>query len=388
MIQKNSALVVASGRGERAKTQIPKQYVTLNGKSVLDYTVQNLCNNPQIHHVLCVISQDMVGLYNQCVTPHSKLLNVTFGGNTRQESVFKGLSDLKKHSPHHVLIHDAVRPNVCGMLIDDLLRALDKYDGACPAIAVTDSLRKSDGTIVNRDGLFTVQTPQAFHFDKILTAHEFCLQNFPLEEFTDDIAIAQRFGLKTHFTTGSHKNFKLTYPSDFDRFEQELKMQSYFNYPDIRTANGYDVHRLTQGDGVILGGIKIECPFKLLGHSDADVVLHAITDALLGTIAAQDIGYHFSPNDDRWKGADSAVFLRHAHDLVLAQKGRVNFVDVTIICEAPKISPYRDAIRQNIADILNLPIERISLKATTTEKLGFTGRGEGIAAQACVTVVI
>jgi 2-C-methyl-D-erythritol 4-phosphate cytidylyltransferase/2-C-methyl-D-erythritol 2,4-cyclodiphosphate synthase len=381
------ALVVAAGSGQRTQTDIPKQYIKVKHKAIIDYTLNALYACEKIDKILCVIAPDMNAVYQQSVTPHHKLLPVVFGGKTRQESVHLGLTALQEHNPKTVLIHDAARPNIDDALINALLEALQHYDGVCPALPVTDSLRTQDGTAISRDNLFMVQTPQAFDFQKILNAHHHCDNNHHIH-VTDDIAVANHYGLKTCFTQGDLKNYKITYPQDLEKFMREHDDTHTQKFPDIRTATGYDVHCLIAGDGVILGGITIDCPFRLQGHSDADVLLHAVTDALLGTIAAQDIGYHFNPNDNRWKNADSAVFLRHAQQLILDKGGIINFIDATIICETPKISPHREAIQKNIAQILNLSPERISIKATTTEKLGFTGRSEGIAVQAVATVII
>ncbi len=379
------ALIVAAGSGQRLMTDIPKQYVKVKQKAILDYTLQALIACKQIDAILCVIASDMHDLYHQSITPHSKILPVVFGGATRQESVRLGLLALETYNPNYVFIHDAARPNIDNTLIENLMDTLNHYDGVCPALPVTDSLRTQDGSVVPRDNLFMVQTPQAFDFKKILTAHHACYTQHKTD-FTDDIAIANYHGLKTSFIQGKDENYKITYSYDLEKFRQKQMMLN--NFPDIRTATGYDVHRLTSGDGIIMGGIKIKCPYKLVGHSDADVLLHAITDALLGTIAMQDIGYHFNPNDMRWKDAASGQFLQYAHQLLQEKQGFINFIDATIICEYPKISPHRESIRENIATLLHLPLEKISIKATTTEKLGFTGRGEGIAVQAIATVIM
>lgn len=381
------ALVVAAGSGLRTQTNIPKQYLKVKQKSILEYTLDALYNCEHIDKVLCVIAQDATDIYHQSVTDNPKLLPVVFGGNSRQESVRQGLLALNTYNPDFVLIHDAARPNVDTPLITALLDTLKYYDGVCPALPVTDSLRHTDGTSISRDNLFMVQTPQAFDFQKILMAHNHC-HNTHQHDFTDDIAVAHSYGLTTCFTEGTQKNYKITYPHDLEKFMFEQEDTNNQKFPDIRTATGYDVHCLIAGNGVTMGGIKIDCPYMLKGHSDADVLLHAITDALLGTIAAQDIGYHFNPNDNRWQGADSAVFLRHAQKLIVDKGGIINFIDATIICETPKISPHRESIQKNIADILKLPLSRVSIKATTTEKLGFTGRSEGIAVQATATVMI
>lgn len=384
----NIALVVAAGSSERAGTNIPKQYVHVDNKAIINYTLQALYQSNMIDAVICVITENMLETYQQSVMQNPKLLPVVFGGKTRQESVYAGLLALVDYAPKNVFIHDAARPNIDNDIINNLVHNLGDNIGVCPALPITDSLRKADGSIIPREGVYCVQTPQLFDFQAIFKAHKQACDE-KRHDFTDDIAVANHYGFKTAFVQGNEKNYKITYPNDIEKFmsEQIIKNQSTI-YPDIRSATGYDVHRLIDGDGVIMGGIKIPCDYKLLGHSDADVLLHAITDALLGTITAQDIGYHFNPNDNRWKDADSKTFLRHAYGLVTEQKGIINFIDATIICEKPKISPYREAIQKNIADILNLPINRVSIKATTTEKLGFTGRAEGIAVQAIATIII
>lgn len=376
---KNIALVVAGGSSKRMGLNIPKQYIKVKHKAILAHTLKAFYDHPQIDAIICVIAPDMEQMYENSVIPHPKLLPVAYGGVTRQESVLKGLEATKKYVPDHVLIHDAARPNVNQVMIDDLISQMQSHDGACPAVAVADSLRYQDGTYIDRKGLFYIQTPQIFHFDKIFDAHQQA-DNEGKTDFTDDISLGQAYGLQTSFTVGNINNYKITTQQDLDKLMNQ--------FPDIRTANGYDVHRLIAGDGVILGGIKINCPFALKGHSDADVALHAVTDALLGTICAEDIGAHFNPNDPEWSGADSTIFLKDAYNRIVEKGGRVNFIDLTIICEKPKIGLHRLAIRENIAMLLQLPLDRVSVKATTTEKLGFTGRQEGIAVQATATVIM
>jgi 2-C-methyl-D-erythritol 4-phosphate cytidylyltransferase/2-C-methyl-D-erythritol 2,4-cyclodiphosphate synthase len=314
-------------------------------------------------------------------------LPAVYGGTSRQKSVFSGLSALASLKPKNILIHDAARPNITHIMITELLNQLNDYDGTCPALCVTDSLRKKDGTLIERDNLYRVQTPQAFNYQKIYQAHvSINAKKTMMPNLTDDIAVAYYANLSINFIKGSEENYKITYPEDLKRFKNEQEQS--MTLPNIRTAFGYDVHRLVSGDAIILGGVHIPCAYKLKGHSDADVVLHAITDALLGTIAAQDIGYHFNPNNPQWKNADSKIFLKHAHNLIKQKNGLIHFIDVTIICEVPKISPYREQIQNTIASFLNMSSEHISIKATTTEKLGFTGRQEGIAAKAITTVYL
>jgi len=393
---KNIVLVMAAGTGSRAQSSIPKQFVKVKQKAIIAYVIENLCQIDNIDYIACVIAPECTDLYAEAIkdlqkTPYcSKILPVITGGTTRQESVFLGLKALKSHHPDYVFIHDAARPNVSEAIINSLIHSLETSDAACPALPMADSLRKKDGTIIPRDDVYRVQTPQAFTYDKILAAHE-NVHHIKRHDFTDDIAIAQFNKFTTNFIEGSESLYKITYPADIERFKLERqpeKDDKKMDFPDIRMATGYDVHQLISGDGVILGGIKIPCLYALKGHSDADVLLHAITDSLLGSIAAQDIGYHFNPSDAQWKNADSAEFLRYAHDLIKQKNGIINFIDATIICEVPKITPHRQAIKENIANLLSLPFDRVSIKATTTEKLGFTGRKEGIAVQASSVIFL
>lgn len=381
---KNIALIVAGGNSRRMGIDIPKQYIKVKDKTILAHTLEKFYDHPKIDGIICVIAEDMAQTYTESVTPHHKLLPFVFGGNTRQKSVYAGLYAAEEYTPNIILIHDAARPNVMPKTIDNLLSSLEAHDGACPALPITDSLRRQNGANIDREGVFYVQTPQAFKFKKIIEAHIYCEENTS-DDFTDDISIAHHFGLRTVFCAGDQNNYKITTQQDLSKFMQFCNPLVNL---DVRTGNGYDVHRIVPGDGMTLGGIKIDCPFKLKGHSDADVVLHAVTDAILGTICADDIGAHFNPNDPQWAGKDSAIFLKDAHQRLCAENGFVNFLDITIICEKPKIGPHRLRMRENIAHILEIPLNRVSIKATTTEKLGFTGRQEGIAVQATVTVMI
>ncbi|MBT7944472.1 MAG: 2-C-methyl-D-erythritol 2,4-cyclodiphosphate synthase, partial [Alphaproteobacteria bacterium] len=281
-----------------------------------------------------------------------------------------------------VLVHDAARPMVDHGVISRVLAALQTSPGAVPALAVADTLKRGDGemveTTVERAGLWRAQTPQGFRFDDILKAHRQAVG----EELTDDAAVAERAGLAVAMVEGAEDNFKVTEADDLQRAERMI------GGGDVRTGFGFDVHRFEDGDHVTLCGVAVAHDFALEGHSDADVGLHAVTDALLGAIGAGDIGAHFPPTDPQWKGAASDVFLRHAGELLSAQGGRISNLDVTLICEAPKIGPHREAMTNRISEILEISRDRVSVKATTTERLGFTGRGEGIAAQAVVTVVL
>ncbi|MCW8915584.1 MAG: bifunctional 2-C-methyl-D-erythritol 4-phosphate cytidylyltransferase/2-C-methyl-D-erythritol 2,4-cyclodiphosphate synthase [Magnetovibrio sp.] len=379
---KTVALVVAAGRGRRFGGDLPKQYAPLNGQAVLRHTVQCLTAMDGIDAVRCVIHPDDHDLYDGA-TQGLELLAPVNGGATRQDSVRLGLQSLQDDNVELVLIHDAARPFVSQTLIDGVLEALNHHSGAIPALMVTDTLKRGqDGLITDttsRDGLYRAQTPQGFHFDAILKAHE----NLAGEELTDDAQLFERTGLNIALSLGTEDNFKITTQEDMMRAERLLSHQS-----EVRTAQGYDVHRFEDGEHVTLCGVKIPHTQGLSGHSDADVALHALTDALLGCIGEGDIGQHFPPSDPQWKGASSDQFATHALDLIQKRDGHIVNVDITIICEAPKIGPHRARMVERVSEILQLSADRVSVKATTTEGLGFCGRKEGIAAQAMASVKI
>ncbi|MFC3713666.1 bifunctional 2-C-methyl-D-erythritol 4-phosphate cytidylyltransferase/2-C-methyl-D-erythritol 2,4-cyclodiphosphate synthase [Sphingoaurantiacus capsulatus] len=369
------ALIVAAGRGHRAGEGLPKQYRTIGGQAVLRRTVQAFLAHPQIDGVQVVIHPDDRELYDAAVEGLDFLPPVN-GGASRQESVKLGLEALTADC---VLIHDAARPFVAPAVIDRVLAALNNEDGVIPALPVSDSLRRGGSHIeaeVEREGLYRAQTPQGFRHAAILAAHRAVSL-----AATDDAAVLRAAGGRVAMVEGDEANMKLTTPADFARAETLLAAAM-----TSRTAMGYDVHRFGPGDHIWLCGLQIAHTHGLIGHSDADVGLHAITDALLGTIGDGDIGQHFPPSDPQWKGAASDRFLAHAAQLVRARGGRIDHVDLTIIAEAPKVGPHRDAMRQRIAAILGIGFGSVSVKATTTEGLGFTGRREGIAAQAVATV--
>ncbi|THD36607.1 MAG: bifunctional 2-C-methyl-D-erythritol 4-phosphate cytidylyltransferase/2-C-methyl-D-erythritol 2,4-cyclodiphosphate synthase [Sphingomonas sp.] len=362
------ALIVAAGKGERAGGDVPKQFQLLGGLPLVEHARRALATHPEIDRVVTVIAEDR-SVEGESVA----------GGATRRESVRNGLTAIG--DAKRVLIHDAARPLVPSAVIDRLLAALDRQKGAVPTLPVTDTLAATGdalGDVADRSALVRVQTPQAFDFAAILAAH----RAWPAgEEATDDAQILRRAGHDVAMVAGDPMLDKITYPGDIALAEARLGAMMR-----VRTASGYDVHRLVAGEQLWLGGVLIPHDKGLSGHSDADVALHAITDAVLGTIAAGDIGTHFPPSDPQWRGAESGQFLQHAASLVAAHGGVIDFVDLTIICEAPKIGPSREPIRDRIAALLGLAPNQISVKATTTERLGFTGRGEGIAAQAVVTV--
>ena len=378
------ALIVAGGRGSRAGDGLPKQYRRLGGVPVLRRTLLAFLRHERVAGVQVVIHPDDEELY-RAAAEGLDLPPPIHGGATRQESVRLGLAALTSSAPERsiVMIHDAARPLVSRSLLDRCFTAAD--DAAvpvaiCPALPVTDSLRRGAKTLmeqVERAGLLRVQTPQCFDLATIAALHE----QQAAAAYTDDAAMMMEAGLAVRVVAGDEMNLKLTDAADFERAEAYLAR----NW-STRTGMGFDVHAFESGDGVWIGGVRIPHDRALKGHSDADVGLHALTDALLGAIAAGDIGDHFPPSDPQWRGAPSSTFLEHARGLIEAKGGRIEHVDLTIICEAPRIGPHREAMRGRIAALLRLPLDRISVKATTTERLGFTGRGEGIAAQAVATV--
>jgi 2-C-methyl-D-erythritol 4-phosphate cytidylyltransferase / 2-C-methyl-D-erythritol 2,4-cyclodiphosphate synthase len=366
--QRTVALIVAAGSGSRAGGAIPKQYAHVGGKALLAHAYAAFAGHPAVDEVVVVIAAGAEPLAAAALGP----VRTIVGGTTRRESVARGLAAIEAD---RVLVHDAARPFVPAGVIDRILAALDTNEGSIPGLAVADTLVR-DGSVVSRDGLFRVQTPQGFRLPALRAAHA----GWPAdEEATDDAQMVQRLGGSVALVQGDAMLDKVTHPQDFAAAEAKIAWET-------RSASGFDVHRLEAGEELWLGGVLIPHDKGLSGHSDADVGLHALTDALLGTIAAGDIGTHFPPSDPQWKGADSAQFLQHAATLIADKGGRIDFVDLTLICEAPKIGPHREAMRTRIGALLGLSEDRVSIKATTTERLGFTGRGEGIAAQAVATV--
>lgn len=377
------ALVVAAGRGERFGTGQPKQYRNLAGQPLLRYSLVALAGHPGIKAVRAVIQMDDMRHYEHAAKG-LELLEPVAGGTNRQDSVRCGLESLQSLGPERVLIHDGARPLLPQSVIDRVLAGLDEGVAAVAALPVIDTLKRASagrvtGT-VDRENLWRAQTPQGFHFGAILEAHRAAAGT----EFTDDAAVAEQSGILVQLVEGDPENIKVTGPDDLARAEALLTRAA--GKRESRVGNGFDVHRFGAGDHVTLCGVEVSHDQGLLGHSDADAGLHALTDALLGALSAGDIGQHFPPSDPRWRDADSAVFLRHALDLVAERGGRIVNVDVTVICEAPKLAPHRAAMVARIAEILCVDAQRVGVKATTTEGLGFTGRGEGIAAQAVATV--
>lgn len=346
--------------------------------------------NPRVDDILVVIHPDDAGLYASASRPFAKRLRAPVpGGARRQDSVRAGLEALARKAPSSVLIHDAARPFVDTALIDRVIDTLAAHDGALPCLPVTDTLKwVARGHVIGtaeRDQLFRAQTPQGFKFEAILAAHREAAKE-PGHEFTDDAGVAEWFGLDVALVEGAEDNRKLTTAEDLKRADALLQAGRARSAGTIRVASGYDVHAFGPGNAVILCGVSIPHAKKLVGHSDADVGLHALTDALLGTIADGDIGVHFPPSDARWRGVASEIFLKHAAEKIKSRGGTIVHADITLLCEAPRIGPYRDQMRARVAEMLGLDVAQVSIKATTNESLGFIGRGEGIAAMATATV--
>ena len=371
-----TALIVAAGSGTRMGGEIPKQFRLLAGKAVLTHAVDALASHPAIDAVRVVIGGDQQELTRQALVGRS-VGELIIGGAERADSVRAGLGAIEADV---ILVHDAARPFCPPDVVDRLLEALDGAEGAIPALPVPDTLARTDGLLgkaVDRAGLVRVQTPQAFRYRSLVDAYSQWSGPSP----TDESTVLRAAGRDVAVVAGDPMLEKLTTAADWQRAEAMLQSRLV-----SRTGLGFDVHAFA-GDGpIMMGGISIPHDRGLAGHSDADVVLHSITDALLGAAGLGDIGQHFPPSDPQWKGADSSIFLAHAAKLVREAGGIIDFVDCTVICEAPKVGPHRDAMRSRVAEILGLPISLVSIKATTTERLGFAGRREGIAAQALATI--
>lgn len=374
------ALIVAAGRGMRFGGDGPKQYQTLGGAPLLRRTIKVFLDHPGVSAVQAVIHPDDALLYAETLAglPADKLRPAVHGGATRQQSVRNGLEAFAGTPPEMVLIHDGARPMVSAGVIGAVIEALGSAEGALPCLPVVDTLKRLDGgkvgETVSRENLARAQTPQGFRYPAILAAH----RKADGVDFTDDAAVLEAAGGTVLSVPGDETNIKVTTMDDLRRLEGALM--------EIRTGTGFDVHKFGPGDGVWLCGLKIPHTQGLEGHSDADVALHAATDAVLGAIGDGDIGAHFPPTDMKWRGVSSDRFLKHAHDLLKARGGALTHLDVTIICERPKVGPHREAMVARIAEIIGIETHRVSVKATTTEGLGFTGRREGIAAQAVATV--
>jgi 2-C-methyl-D-erythritol 4-phosphate cytidylyltransferase / 2-C-methyl-D-erythritol 2,4-cyclodiphosphate synthase len=383
--QRTAAILVAAGRGLRAGTGGPKQYRSIGGQPVIFRAMEPFSRHPRISTVQPVVNPDDSAMFNDAVRglPHAAPAK---GGATRQASVYAGLEALVAAKPDIVLIHDAARPFVSPELISRAIDAASITGAAIPAIPVTDTIKLVDGgghveATPERARLRIAQTPQSFRFDAILDAHRRAARE-GRHDFTDDAALAEWAGLTVATFEGDAANMKLTTPEDFVR--EEARLASLLG--DVRSGTGYDVHAFGEGDHLMICGIRVPHTKGFLAHSDGDVGLHALVDAILGALADGDIGSHFPPSDMKWKGASSDKFLKYAVERVTTRGGRIANLEVTLICERPKIGPLRDTMRARIAEITGLDVSRVAVKATTSERLGFTGREEGIAATACATI--
>jgi len=380
-----AAIVVAAGRGERAGGDKPKQYRPLMGEPVLRRALRLFCAHPAVEAIQPVIDFDHSRDYQAAAAGLAKLLAPAPGGSTRQRSVLAGLEAIEAAAPKIVLVHDAARPFASSSLVDRALAAVEATGAAVPVLPIADTIKRVDASghvtgTLDRAELRVIQTPQVFSYPPLLAAHRRA-RAANRDDFTDDAALAEWAGISIATFAGEAGNMKLTAPEDFARFAAPGAAAP----SDVRTGTGFDVHAFGPGDHVMLGGVKIPHAKGLSGHSDADVLLHALTDAVLGAIAEADIGKHFPPSDARWRGASSDRFLAHAVALLRARGGEIAHLDATILSETPKIGPYRDKICRRIAEIAGIEAGRVSVKATTTEGLGFIGRGEGIAAMATAT---
>ena len=394
---KVAVVIVAAGRGERAKRagegdKGPKQYRLIGGKAIITHTIERFCEHALVDLVVPIIHKDDDVFYLEALAgfQHEKLSAPVVGGASRQGSVYNGLSALRAEGVDFVLVHDGVRPFVSDETIGRVVEGLQDYDSILPALAVVDTIKRvvpDSGAnpivseTVDRSVLWSAQTPQGFHYGALLNAHN----EADADRFTDDCAVMEAAGHDVRIVEGNGENIKITTADDIDEAERRVKDMIEM---ETRVGNGFDVHAFEEGNAVILGGISIPHTKKLKGHSDADVGLHTITDAIYGALADGDIGSHFPPSDEQWKGAASDQFLIHACERVKKRGGRIVHLDLTLMCEAPKIGPHRDAMREKIAEICGLPLSRVAVKATTTERLGFTGREEGIAAMATATIQI
>lgn len=400
------ALIMAGGLSQRMGTPLPKQFLPLYGEyephkhfsaidSVLYHCIQTFANHPTITHIALVSHKDWCSQCEQIIATlnsDTPILPIITGGESRQQSVYNGLQALQDLSPDYVLIHDGARPYVSPALIDDVIDALHiGHDGVIPALPATDTLKSITGNTItatlHRDNIVHAQTPQGFTYNTIWTAHQQVYANPPEHTLTDDASVLSMVGGVVHWVQGDNTNIKITTPNHLKNTLSESTINTMTTPHKIpRIGQGYDVHQFTEGDHIILCGVKIPHNKAFAAHSDGDVAMHALTDAIYGALAQGDIGQHFPPSDDTWKNADSSIFLSHAVDLVTQQGGEMGNIDMTIICEYPKISPHTDTMRRRLADIMHMDIKNISVKATTSEKLGFTGRKEGIAATATAII--
>ena len=383
-----AAVIVAGGSGLRAGGEKPKQYQLIGGKPVIWWTLKAFLDHPGISHVQAVIGEGHEEMFAES-TVGLDLYPAVVGGSTRQDSCRTGVESVVRHSPAKVLIHDAARPFVSRDLISHVIAWLDRYPAVIPGMPVAETIKYAPGGIIDRTvdraGMWTAQTPQGFGFAEILKAHRDAHEN-AAANLTDDASVAERAGISIAMIPGRIENRKLTTAEDIEIADHAMMAREFANLPDIRVGQGIDIHAFDDGDAVILCGVRIPHSRKLKGHSDADAAMHALTDAVLGTIGEGDIGVHFPPSDPKWKGAASRIFLDHAVALLHRRGGMVANADITILAEAPKIAPHIAAMKAVLAPLLHVSPDRIAIKATTTETLGAIGRKEGIMAFATVTV--
>jgi 2-C-methyl-D-erythritol 4-phosphate cytidylyltransferase/2-C-methyl-D-erythritol 2,4-cyclodiphosphate synthase len=384
-----ACLIVAAGRGLRAGGDIPKQYQQIGGTAMLARTVDAFLAHPRIGRVRVAIGAGDEDSYRREVSADRRLGMPILGAESRQGSVLAGLRALAAEPPDIILIHDGARPFVAADLIDRVLAALQNSVAVVPTLPVSSTLKTVDadghiGATIPRDAVHAAETPQGFHFDRILKAHEDAAKS--RGAFTDDAAVAEWAGIAVASVPGDPQNIKLTTAADVAIADKRLSMEAMLRLGDIRVGHGYDVHAFGPGRIVTLGGVSIPHEAGLVGHSDADVALHALTDAILGALGDGDIGAHFPPSDPKWRGASSDLFLADAVRRVRERGGVIAHLDVSILAEAPKIGPHREVMRRRIADIAGIAVDRVGIKATTNEGLGFVGRNEGIAAHAVATI--
>lgn len=385
---KVAAVVVAGGSGIRAGGELPKQYQMIGGKPIIWWTLKAFVEHPGISWVQPVIGESHEGLFAAAAADLAVLPPVS-GGATRQGSCRIGVEALEPHAPDMVLIHDAARPFVSAELISHVIAALDREEGVIPALPIVETVKRAPGgiieTTVDRNALWTAQTPQGFRYRAILDAHRSAHMTHA-ENLTDDASIAERAGIAVSVISGRLENRKITTAEDVTQADRLLRQASMTSLNDIRTGQGIDIHAFAPGDHVTLCGIDIPHSARLDGHSDADVALHALTDALLGAIGEGDIGHHFPPSDPQWKGAPSSIFVKKAVHLIGKRGGMIANADLTILCEEPRIGPHVAQMKAFLSELLDIAADRISIKATTTERLGYIGRREGVQAHASVLV--
>ena len=390
-----TAVVVAGGSGTRVAGDgaPPKQYREIAGRAVLAHTLAAFLDHPAFDRVVAVIHPDHADLYRAATAIFAgepRLAAPVHGGATRQASVRAGLEALAEFAPDVVLVHDAARPFVSPAILDRTLARLAEVDAALVAVRLVDTLKKADAgdrviDTVSRDGMWAAQTPQGFRYAPLAAAHARAAAE-GRDDFTDDAAVAEWAGLTVHLVEGERGNVKITTARDLVEAETRMTLDRFARLADVRVGSGYDVHAFEPGDAVTLCGVTIPHVAKLNGHSDADVALHALTDAILGALGDGDIGAHFPPSQAQWRGCDSAVFVRDAIRRLKLRYGMLAHVDITLVAEAPKIGPHREVMRSRVAEICEIPVDRVGVKATTNEKLGFVGRREGIAALATATI--